>query len=372
MRRAPGTGSIYRPTWKDAQGVTQRGRLYWIAYRLPGGKLKREPAKTAARTEAEALLRSRLATLDRGELPPAFSTTWDDLAEIIKADYRANGRRSGSRLDQSLAHLAETFAKRRAASITADQITAYAAARLDAGAARATVNREFAALKRAFRLAHRSGRVPAVPYVAMLKEKNARTGFFERAQFLALLRHLPDDLHPAALTAYVTGWRVPSEILTRQWRHVDLRAGWLRLEPGETKSGAGRQFPLTPELKTALRAQQKKTQRLEKRLRRIIPWVFHTDGERLVYGDGTPEHPWLASAYWRESWEAACTKAGIPGRIPHDFRRTAIRNLLRAGVSQRVAMMAVGWESEAMLRRYAIVTSDDLKEAGAKLSRKRL
>jgi integrase len=64
---------------------------------------------------------------------------------------------------------------------------------------------------------------------------------------------MPEYLKPVIQVAYITGWRIKSEILTRQKQHVDLGAGWLRLEPGETKSGEGRNFPLTPELREQLK-----------------------------------------------------------------------------------------------------------------------
>ena len=60
------------------------------------------------------------------------------------------------------------------------------------------------------------------------------------------------DLKAVFEVAYITGWRVKSEILTRRWAHVDFLSGWLRLEPGETKNHEGRQFPLTPDLRAAL------------------------------------------------------------------------------------------------------------------------
>ena len=104
-----------------------------------------------------------------------------------------------------------------ARDITADRITAYVASRL-AGAANASINRESAALGRAFRLAYRAGRVASVPHVALLRENNARKGFFEREQFEAVLRHLPEPLKPVVHVAYLTGWRLDSEILTRK-RH---------------------------------------------------------------------------------------------------------------------------------------------------------
>ena len=368
MRRAPGTGSVFLPRYRSASGELRKGRLYWIAYRL-GAKTKREPTKTASRRDAETLLRTRLAGLDRGELPPSYRTTWEDLAKLIRADYRAHGRRSGARLDLSLAHLGKTFKGARAAAITADRLRAYIARRLEHdGAARATVNRELAALKRAFRLAHRTGHVAVIPYVGLLREANARTGFFERADFGRLLRALPRDLRAAMLTAYLTGWRLTSEILTRQWRHADLQRRWVRLEPGETKSGEGRQFPLVPELAIALRAQRRATTAAERRLGRVIPWIFHHEGEPLFY---RTKRGLLPSAYLREAWAAACAATGLEGRLRHDFRRTAARNLLRAGVPVPTVMAAVGWETEAMLRRYVIVDETMLLEAGAKLARHR-
>ena len=63
----------------------------------------------------------------------------------------------------------------------------------------------------------------------MLHVANARTGFFEPEQYRAVMRHLPEYLKPLAAIAYITGWRTISELLTRQWRHVDLANGWLGL-----------------------------------------------------------------------------------------------------------------------------------------------
>ena len=71
-------------------------------------------------------------------------------------------------------------------------------------------------------------------------------------------------------TAYITGWRVHDELLTRERKHVDLKAGWLRLEPGETKNRDGRNFPLTPRLREVLQAQIERTEALQRAERRII------------------------------------------------------------------------------------------------------
>ena len=100
-------------------------------------------------------------------------------------------------------------------------------------------------MKRAFRLGEIAQKVAREPHVALLKEAPPRKGFFEREQLEALLPHLPAPVRAVVEVAYITGWRIRSEILTRQWEHVDLRGGWLRLDPGETKNDESRSFPCT-------------------------------------------------------------------------------------------------------------------------------
>jgi len=141
--------------------------------------------------------------------------------------------------------------------------------------------------------------------------------------------------------------------LTRQWMHVDFQAGWIRLEPGETKNREGRMFPMTPTLRVALERQRAHTRAIEYATGQVIPWVFHRDGRPIKH--------------YRRAWLTACTAAGAPHRIPHDFRRTAVRNLERAGVPRSAAMKMVGHKTEAMYRRYAIADESMLREGAAKL-----
>jgi integrase len=186
-----------------------------------------------------------------------------------------------------------------------------------------------------------------------------RAGFFESDQYLAVRRRLPRDLRVVAAIAYTFGWRVRSEVLTLQRRHVDLKAGTLRLDPGTTKNGEGRVVYLTPELKTMLAEQLERVDQLSKTTERIIPWVFPHLRGRLA---GTRRRR------FDSVWVTACEKAGVPGRIPHDFRRTAVRNLERAGVSRSVAMKITGHKTESVYRRYAIVSDADLLEASRRLT----
>ena len=279
-----------------------------------------------------------------------------ELAENLKADYQANGRKSADRLEFSLAHLLPVFGPRKAIALTNADVTAYRVQRQAAGAAAATVNRELAALERMFSLAVKGERLQRMPYIEMLKENNARRGFFERDQFEAVRAHLPDYGRPAATFAYLTGWRLKAEILTLQWRRVDFRAGVVTLDVGSTKNRDGRTFPMIPELRALLEVQRATTDALQKKIGAIVPWVFHrTKRGRPLKG-------------FTKSWRAACLAAGLPGRIPHDFRRTAVRNLERAGVPRSTAMAMVGHRTESIYRRYAIVDEVMLREGGAKLA----
>jgi integrase len=209
-------------------------------------------------------------------------------------------------------------------------------------------------LKRMLSLALAAEHLLRRPHIPTLQENNTRKCFFEREQFRSVVKHLPEDLKPVMEVAYITGWRVKSEILTRQKSHVDLEADWLRLEPGGTKNRDRRMFPLTPELRAVLERQLARTRDIEGATGRIIPLVSHRKGKPIKS--------------LRRAWLTACKKAGVPGRIPHDFRRTAMRNLGRAGVPRSTAIAMVGHKTEAVYRRYAIVDEAMLREGAAKLA----
>ena len=354
-----GMGSVYQNGYRDETTGEKRLSATWsISYYVHGVRHK-ERTDSTNRADAMRLLKQRIgeAGLGRPVGNQIERTTLRELIGMVINDYTANGRRSAAHVEGAYRlHLIEFFgADRKAREITGDQVTGYKAHRLQQGAAPGTINLELAALRRGFRLAKRAGKVAALPEIPMLRVDNTRKGFFEREQYEAVLRHLPGYVRPIAQVAYVSGWRAHSELLSRQWRHVDFANGWLRLDPGESKNGEGRQFPFTDELRAVLEAQRDHVREIERATGQIVPWVFvHTDGSRIKD--------------FRAAWANACKAAGVPGRLVHDFRRTAVRNLERAGVPRSAAMKLTGHKTEAVYRRYAIVDSAMLQEAAVKLS----
>jgi integrase len=173
-------------------------------------------------------------------------------------------------------------------------------------------------------------------------------------ELLQLPRHLvAEPLRPAATFAYITGWRIDSEVLPLEWRQVDFGAGEVRLDPGKTKNGEGRTFPMTRDLREMLEQQRAITENLQRQLKIVCPRVFHRSGRPIKS--------------FRVAFRSACAEAGCPGRVLHDFRRTAVRNLVRAGIPERVAMQMTGHKTRSVFERYNIVSAGDLREAARRL-----
>lgn len=358
-----GMGYVYQPTYRDKRsGEIRTAATWWISYPNHGKQI-RENAHTENRAVAVKLLKNRGGRVEAGLPvgPNLERTTLDDLLKLVEDDYTANERRSLDRVQYAFVHLREHLgADRKARDISTDTLTAYKAARLKEHAKPSSVNYDLTMLRRGFRLGR--NRVPARPDFELLHVNNTRKGFFEPDQFRAVLAQLPDYLKAIATVAYITGWRAQSELATRQWRHVDFGKGWLRLDPGESKNDDGREFPFTPELRAVLETQRAFVREIERATGAIIPWVFaHPHGVARVVA-GTPIRNMLTA------WKKACKAAGVPGRLVHDFRRTAVRNLERAGVPRSAAMKLTGHKTEAVYRRYAIVDSVMLEEAAVKLA----
>ena len=337
-------------------------RIWWIKYAV-GGRLHHVSSGSADRIVAEALLQAR----EGGTAPTAPSTSvatgscpFAEAAAELVADYRMNAKRSlRTLLIRIEKHLRPAFGADDLSAITTSRVRLYATQRQTEGASNATINRDLITLKRMCTLAVQGGKLPMKPYIPLLKEQNIRQGFFEPEQCQQIKRHLPDYMRGIAAFAFVTGWRTPSEILPLEWRQIDLAAGEVRLDAGTTKNGDGRVFPLTAALRQILDAQQAIAETLQ---RQGIPtrYVF-------CYPSGTKAGQRIGETTFIQRWWKARITAGCPTRIPHDFRRTAVRNLVRAGVPERVAMQLTGHKTRAIFERYNIVSPEDLRDAARRL-----
>jgi integrase len=342
-------GSIYRRKWKDKDGITREGEILWLKYYDRNGKPIRESTGSTKDSDAKRLLKRREGEISSGKLPGIYfdRVKFDELAEDFLSDYRINGK-DVVRAKLSIKHLKPEFEGMRVTAITTPKIKSFIERRLAEGAANATINRELAALKRMLNIGAKQTppRVDKVPYIPMLKENNVRKGFFEHDQFLALRDAMPEHLKGFVTFGYKVGWRI-SEISNLTWSQVDLKQGIVRLEAGETKNHEARTVYLDDELQEIFGQQRK----LRKKMGTALPYVFlNQDGvDRVKRFD--------------KAWRTACKKAKIGVRLFHDFRRTAVRNMVRAGVPERVAMMISGHKTRAVFDRYNIVSDADLRLA---------
>jgi integrase len=336
--------------------------IWWVKYQLAGRPVC-VSSGSERKEEAKQLLREREHLVDTGAgiTSQANRITFDEAAADLLTDYTTNKRRSLRVLTLRLEkHLTPFFARRRLLSITTTDVRAYTATRHAEGASNASINRDLIVVKRMCMLAMQAGKLMVRPYIPLLQEANVRKGFFEREQCERVKTHLPRYMRGIAAFAFITGWRTPSEILPLEWRHVDMKAGEVRLDAGTTKNGEARTFPLTRDLRRVLDDQLNIAQHLTRE--RGIPTRFV-----FCYTVGEKAGQRITESGYNKQWRKARVAAGCPGRIPHDFRRTAVRNLVRAGVPERVAMALTGHKTRAIFERYNITSPHDLRDAARRL-----
>ena len=360
-------GMLYRRKKPNsATGKPTETGPWWLKY-YREGRPYYESSDTEDKSEARRKLKEREGQVATGQYhgPQVERTRFEDLVNLIRQDYALNERKSDQRLEIFIKHLTPYFRQVRARGMTTERITGYIVKRQEQGAANGTINRELGCLKRMFRLAYQQTppHVARVPHIPMLDEHNIRSGFFEHEDFLALTGALPDYAQVAVTLAYYSGMRM-GEVYSLQWKQVNWTQGKLFLKAEDTKTNTPRVLYLTGDLLRVLMTWKTRSETKWSQ----CPWICHRGGVRLQS--------------LKHSWRQACGRVGLglmvtdekkgveiwQGKIPHDFRRTAVRNMLRAGVPEKIAMAISGHKTRSVFDRYNIVNESDLEQAAKSLS----
>ncbi len=341
-RRPRGSGSIY----------TQPGsRFLWIAYRDANGKLVRESSLSEKQTDAQKLLRDRMGKADAGNAVTSEvrRITVEKLYDALLVEYKKERQDEAWAKGRWTTHLESFFSSMRAVNVGTRQINSYIAKRQDEGAMNGTINRELSLLQRAFMLGYEAEpRTVAHPLrFSRLAESKPRQGFIEQKTYDALAVNCSDLFMRTLLClSYSFGFR-KSELLSMKVRQVDLLARTIRLNPGETKNGEGRKVSLTEDAKNLLAA-----------------CITGKSPEDAVFtrGKGTK-----AVQDFRGTWDKITLAAGCPGLLFHDLRRSAVRNMVRAGIPETVCMKVSGHKTRNVFDRYNITSERDLVDAAKKI-----
>ncbi|HTB11118.1 MAG TPA: site-specific integrase [Bryobacteraceae bacterium] len=343
MSKTNGAGSIY-----------QRGNIWWVQVYIDGKPVIRS-SKSSKKADAVKLRNQLLAKKERGELPggaPEKVLIGELLDDVLKSDIKESTRYIWGKVVEK--NIRPFFGKLRARRLSTDHMDQYREKRKAEGRSDATVNRELSILRTAFHNARKRTppKVHITPYFPMVQETTVRKGFLSDQQYAALRDALAEELKALFITGYITGIR-KGELLAVTWPQVDFEGRLITLEYGETKNQEARSVPIiSGDMFNALTTAKQKRDECWPQ----SPWVFSRRGE--VIKD------------FRWAWEEACKAAGVPDLNFHDLRRTAVRNMRRAGIPQVIRMKISGHKTDSMERRYNIVDAEDLANARDLLERR--
>lgn len=338
----------------------KRGNIWWIAYGK--GCTRRESAETTKEEEANALLKLREGDAVRGTPlpdPRGKRLTVSGLLESFVQHQRMIGSKSIEHVKRFYIdnELIPVFGRVEVRALTTEMVQSYILTQQEAGYSNSSINKVLACLNRALVLAERNRRIQHRPYIPLLPPAPPREGFYtdeEWQQLRAAMQH-PARVHawPVLQTARLTGCRI-SELIGDhglEWRNVNLKEGWIRLEGGTTKNGDGRTIPILPALQPVLSALW--DERLQQQS--ITPWVFTWRGKPI--------------ASIRSAFESARAEAGLPHRKIHDTRRTFRRYLALAGVPDKVGQSIMGHKDLRVYQAYFPVVDQDKQQAADKLQK---
>jgi integrase len=355
QRRSKGEGGLFKV--KESR--------FWRAQYVHNGKVIRVSTHETVKQRALSVLQRLMADSVRGlpPLPDAHKIRYADLRRGLIADYEAKGNRSlttaadGEDYINGLKQLDAFFGfgpdnpGPPVTRITTDTSRDFAEKRQADGVGTAMVNRSLSCLRRMLRIAHEDNKLQFVPKIRLLKEPPARKGFLEQEKFDELVKLLPTHLRPLITFLYYCGVRV-NEARQIEWLQVNLDARLIRLEEEQTKTEEARVVPLPSVLVAMLREIEPKTGRVFSDVNLRVEWEKACDACDL--GKRSKMEP---------KDENGFTWYKYKGLLIHDLRRSAVRNLRKAGVPETVIMKITGHKTAEVFRRYNIVSTDDVSAA---------
>jgi integrase len=305
------------------------------------GVRRREACDTKDRDEALAYLHRRQGKLASGELLAPDRVRVRDLFGLLLDDYDvrqvAQTYIAGLKIKSILV---PRLGDIKAAKLTTAQVQQYVRDR-SKHVKGSTVNRELGLLRRAFQLGYQQDPplVARVPHFPKLPEGEPRKGFLRPEMYRKLLLELPEHLRLLFVIAYHTGLR-RGALLRIKWSQVDGEESCIWMEGKKAnRKPEPVAVPIYGDMAKFLALQPRESEYLFAR------------GARPIKD-------------FRESWDQACERAGIPDLLFHDLRRTAIRNMRRAGVPESVIMKITGHRTRTVFERYNITDQTDTQEAG--------
>lgn len=330
---------------------------YWIAYRLPGGKQRRELIGESIEEARDADGKRRVQKREHRifEILPEAKMTFTELKDWYLGLEKTKSLGNYPTLKTLLKKFCSEFGDRIVNSIKRSELENLQIKRQREGMALATIDYELNAAKIIVNKAFNDGilggdtlRVFKGVKLMLKKNANARTRVLSPQEFDRILEKMPHYGKGPLFTAFKTGMR-EGEILDLLWSKIDLENLLIKLEAEDTKDREPRVIPIPGDLLEVL-----------KRTPRALhdAHVFLWKGKKI------------SGEKFREWVKKACEEAGVPygrfakgGFIPHDLRHGFVTYMRKAGVDKSVIMELTGHSTDAMFHRYNEIDGDDRRKA---------
>jgi integrase len=351
MRRKIPSGSVFHKAYTDRKGRRCHTLVWYVKYYVHGKPIT-VSAETEDYDEAVDFLRKKMANAAQQAEFTAHPerVRMGQLFDLLLEFYRKHERRSTYDVECKIeGRLRPHFGKMKANAVTSSVIDRYVSSRRTEKPrpANASINRDLAYVRRALKLGAMQDPplVLRVPHFEMLPEDNVREGTLTHDKYRAIRDALPGYARIALVIAYHTGAR-KGELRQIRKERIDLKAKRIDLPGRTTKNRKARFLPIYGDMQAEI---------------------------EMAIAAGSPECPYLIQnegrpVYdWEKAWATACTFAGASATLFHDLRRTALTNMIEAGLSEKEAMEISGHKTRAVFDRYHIVSERRLKEMAGKL-----